>query len=261
MLPKNGHITSAIIDFYYRKVANGGRGMTINEIRDNGLWVVNCTAVVKSTILKCVDYRILRGKTCQQKMNDLPEERLIEEPPFSYCGLDMFGLFLVKEGRNIHKRCCAMYICLCSRATHIGTTNCMTTDSFIRALRRLISRRRNIRIIRSNIGSNFVGASTELKRTFSEIEKKKINGFLTKLGWQCLIWRYSPPNVNNMGGVWERQIRSARSIFVALQKHGESLLDESLRTVLVEIKGIISSKPITCDNMGDVNSIVSLYLM
>ena len=64
-----------------------------------------------------------------------------------------------------------------------------------------------------------------------------------------------------MGGVWEWQIRSARSIFVALQKHGESLLDESLRTVLVEIKGIISSKPITCDNMGDVNSIVSLYLM
>ena len=182
LLPKNSHITSAISDFYHRKVRNVGRGMTINEIRDNGFWVVNCTAVVKSMILKCVDYRILRGKTCQQKMNDLPEERLIEEPPFSYCGLDMFGLFLVKEGRNIHKRCCAMYICLCSRATHIGTTNCMTTDSFIRALRRLISRRRNIRIIRSNIGSNFVGVSTELKRTFSEIEKKKINGFLTKLG-------------------------------------------------------------------------------
>ena len=218
LLPKNGHITSAIIDFYHRKVRNVGRGMTINEIRDNGFWVVNCTAVDKSMIFKCVDYRILRGKTCQQKMNDLPEERLIEEPRFSYCGLDIFGLFLVKEGSKIHKSYGAMYICLCSRATHIETTNSMATDSFIQALRKLIIRRGNIRIIRSNNGSNFVGASTELKRTFSEIDKKKINGFFMKLGGECLIWRYNPTNANNMGGVWERQIRSARSILVALLK-------------------------------------------
>ena len=54
----------------------------------------------------------------------------------------------------------------------------MKTDSFIQALRRLIIRRRNIRIIQSNNGSNFVGASTELKRAFSEMGEKKINGFL-----------------------------------------------------------------------------------
>ena len=83
VLPKNGHITSVIIDFYHRKVGYGGKGMTINEIRSNGFWVINCTAAVKSMISKCVDCRKLHGKTCQQKMSDLPEERLIEEPPSS----------------------------------------------------------------------------------------------------------------------------------------------------------------------------------
>ena len=97
LLPKNGNNTSVIVDFYHRRVGHGGRGMTINEIRSNGFWVINCTASVKSMISKCVDCRKLLGKTCQQKMSDLSEERLIEEPPFSYCGVDVFGPFLGKR--------------------------------------------------------------------------------------------------------------------------------------------------------------------
>ena len=54
LLPKNGHITSVIIDFYHRKVGHGGRRMTIKEIRSNGFWVINCTAAKKSMFSKCV---------------------------------------------------------------------------------------------------------------------------------------------------------------------------------------------------------------
>ena len=36
----------------------------------------------------------------QQKIGGLPEESLIEEPPFSYSGVDMFGPFLVKESQK-----------------------------------------------------------------------------------------------------------------------------------------------------------------
>ena len=194
MLPKNGHITSVIIGFYHRRVGHGGRGMTISEIRSNDFWVINCTAAVKSMISKCLDCRKLRGKTCQQKMSDLPEEQLIEEPPFSYCGVDLFGPFVVKEGRNIYKLYGAMFTCLSSRAIHIETTNSMTADSFILALRRLISRKRNIRIIRSDNGSNFIGVSSELKRAFSEIEKKKVNDLLIEMGGEWSIWEHNSPN-------------------------------------------------------------------
>ena len=86
-------------------------------------------------------------------------------------------------------------------AVHIDTTNSMTTDSFILALRRLISRRGNIRIIQTNNGRNIVGASTELKRAFSEMGKK-INDFLMNLGGEWLIWRHNnTPTTSNMGGV------------------------------------------------------------
>ena len=59
LLPKNGHITSVILDFYHRRVGLGGRGMTINEIRSNGFWGINCTAAVKSMISKCVNCKTM----------------------------------------------------------------------------------------------------------------------------------------------------------------------------------------------------------
>lgn len=63
----------------------------------------------------------------------------------------------------------------------------MTTDSFVPALRRLISRRQNTRIIQSNNVSSFVGANTEMNKAFSKINKKKISDFLMELGGEWLI--------------------------------------------------------------------------
>ena len=55
--------TASVIHFFHRRAGHGGRGMTVNEIRSNGFWVINCTAAMKSMILKCVDSRKLHGKT------------------------------------------------------------------------------------------------------------------------------------------------------------------------------------------------------
>ena len=83
-----------------------------------------------------------------------------------------------------------------------------------------------------------------------------------ELGGEWLIWRHNPPTACNLGAVWKQEIRSARSIFAALLKQQrESLNDESSRTSLVEVEEIINSRPITCDNIGDVNSIVPLNPM
>ena len=63
------------------------------------------------------------------------------------------------------------------------------------------------------------------------------------------------PNVssaNHMGGVWERQIRTVRSILARLlQQHGAQLDDESLRTLVCEVTTIINSRPLSVDNLND----------
>lgn len=39
-----------------------------------------------------------------QRMADLPEERIEPYPSFTYCGMDRFGPFIVKQGRKGIKR-------------------------------------------------------------------------------------------------------------------------------------------------------------
>ena len=117
-------------------------------------------------------------------------------------------------------------------------------------------------MIRSDNGTNFVGASTELKKAFGEMDEKRINDFFMELGGEWISWKRNPPVASNMGGVWERQIRSASSILsVMLPNHGESLSDESLCALLVEVKELINSRPITCESIGDVNRIIPLSPM
>ena len=136
------------------------------EIRRNGFWVINGNSLVRYLISKCVVCRSLRGKTEVQKMANLPTDRLEPSPPFSFSGLDMFGPFIIKEGRKNLKRYGIIFTCLASRAVHIETVNSMETNSFILSLRRFIGRRGNVRSIRSDNGSNFVGAENELRRAF-----------------------------------------------------------------------------------------------
>ena len=114
-------------------------------------------------ISRCLTSRRLRGKDGEQIMADLPHDRLKEEPQFTHCGLDIFGPFLIKERRNTLKRYGALFTFLASRAIHIEMIKNMDTDSFILALRRFIGRRGNIKTIRCDNGSNFVGAERESK--------------------------------------------------------------------------------------------------
>ena len=109
--------------------------------------IINCNSAVKSLIAKCVICRHLGGSICQQIMADLPRERLSQEPPFTYCGIDTIAPISVKEGRKEMKRYGCLFICLSSRAIHIESTNSLSTDAFIQALQRFVSKRVNVRVL------------------------------------------------------------------------------------------------------------------
>ena len=131
----------------------------------------------------------------------------------------------------------------------------METDSFIEALRRLIGRRGNIRTIRSDNGSNFVGAEKELLKAFQQMHHNKIKSFLQNNGSDWIVWHRNPPAASHIGGICERQIRSARQILAALIKtHGRSLDDEALRTLMVEVEALVNPRLLSVDTISDADS-------
>ena len=96
-------------------------------------------------------------------MVDLQKDRMCIEPPFTYCGVDIFGPFVVKDGRKEVKKYGALYNCLSSRVIDNEVVHSLSTDSLILSLRRFVGRRGIVRMIRSDNGANSVGASAELE--------------------------------------------------------------------------------------------------
>ena len=72
IIPQKGHITSLIIRYYHERVNHQGRGFTLNEIRENGLWIIGGGSAAAEYITGCVMCRKLRGTVGEQKMADLP---------------------------------------------------------------------------------------------------------------------------------------------------------------------------------------------
>ena len=98
-------------------------------------------------------------------MADLPKDRVTHgAAPFSTVGVDFFGPFMVKRARSELKRYGCLFTCLTTRAIHIEVCHSLETNSFINALQRFISRRGEPTEIRSDNGTNLVGAQRELQR-------------------------------------------------------------------------------------------------
>ena len=188
-------------------------------------------------------------------MADVPTDRAIDEPPFTNCGVDIFGPFLIKEERKELKRYGALFTCLFSKAIYIECTCSLETDSFTQAWRRFVARRGNRRVLRSDKGSSFVGTQKELEKAYKEMDHQKIEFFLQNIGADYTNWHRNPPASSHIGGVWERKIRSARTVLMSLlHTHGRSLNNESLRTLLVETEAIVNSRPLRVDTLGNVQS-------
>ena len=139
---------------------------------------------------------------------------------------------------------------MASRAIHLEVANTLDTNSFICALRRFICRRGPIRQLRSDQGSNFVGAKRELLNALEELDQLKIVRELQSHDCDWFSFRMNTPSASHMGGVWERQIRSARNVLNALlEKNGAQLDDEALRTLFCGAQAIVNSRPLTVDSL------------
>ena len=150
IIPRKGHVSDLIIKYFHEKVQHQGRSMSLIEIRSNGFWVIGGTSAVAYVISKCVTCRELRGAAQEQKMSDLPEDRLESSPPFTYCAVDYCGPWQVKEGRKEVKKYIALITCMRSRAVHLEVSNSLEIDSFINALRRFNCRRGPVRQLPSD---------------------------------------------------------------------------------------------------------------
>ncbi|XP_025755466.1 uncharacterized protein LOC109196819 [Oreochromis niloticus] len=170
VIPRDHHITKLIIAHCHKRTNHQGKSFTMNEIRSSGYWIPKLSQTVSDYIHQCVTCRRLRRAVEGQKMKDLPTERVEQSPPFTYCGMDVFGPFLTKQARKENKRYALLFTCFYLRAVHVEMLEDLTTDGFINGLRCFIALRGSVRQIKCDRGTNFVGAKNELCAALNEIK-------------------------------------------------------------------------------------------
>lgn len=147
-------------------------------------------------------------------MGDLPIHRTTFSRPFTYTGIDFAGPFEIKSiiGRacRISKGYVCVFVCFCTKAIHLEPTTDLTTDAFLAAFTRFVSRRGCPLQAHSDNGKNFVGAARALSDDFLPAAKDHI---IPKFVHQPLTWHFIPPGAPHMGGLWEAGVKSFKALF------------------------------------------------
>ncbi|XP_070180041.1 uncharacterized protein [Littorina saxatilis] len=249
LLPQDCHVSKLLIAEAHETLGHAGRTNVIHHIRSRGYWIFGIRRVVAQVLKDCVTCKKMYGKEASQKMADLPLDRVEESAPFTSCGMDCFGPFIVAEGRRQVKRYGLMITCLSMRAIHLEVLDDLSADALINGLRNVIAIRGPIRMLRCDRGTNFVGASRELREAWNSIEKEELKKRLEDR--QC-EWIFNTPKASHMGGVWERQIGTVRRILNGLmRKYPSRLSTSTLRTFLLEVMAIVNSRPLSVESLED----------
>ncbi|XP_013396919.2 uncharacterized protein LOC106163784 [Lingula anatina] len=248
IIPKKSHIANLLVNHYHSISHHQGRHVTESALRSKGFWIIGAKRLISSILYKCVICRKLRGKFLNQRMADLPEDRVTPGPPFTAVGIDVFGPWPVvtrrtRGGQAESKRWALIFGCLVTRAVHIEVIEEMSSSSFINALRRFVAIRGPVKMIRSDRGTNFIGALDQIKATGIFVENGPVQESLHDMG---IVWKFNPPHASHMGGAWERLIGLARRILDAmfLTSHTQKLTHEVLVTFMCEVSAVINSRPV-----------------
>ena len=158
------HVLSRLILVEAHGQAHLGTEWVLSLVRMK-YWIPGARNILRVIRMKCVTCQRLYGKPRVQKMADLPLERCTPGPlGFQHVGVDLFGPFYVVQGRSSIKRYGCVFTCFSIMAIHIEVLASLETDSFINGFCRFCTRRGRPRTIRSDNGTNLVGASVEIAR-------------------------------------------------------------------------------------------------
>ncbi len=243
ILPSADHVSILIIRQSHL-VAGHSRGVNaiLAETRQR-FWIVNGREAVKRIAYGCYQCRKMRAKLATQVMAPLPASRVtMSLRAFSYCGIDFAGPFITKITRfTSAKRYLCLFTCLQTRGVHLEMAYSLETDGFLLAFSRMVSRRgKPVEVVTDN-GSNFIGADRCLRELVDSLDRTQIANSATNQG---IAWKFNPPYGSHHGGVFEALIKSAKKSLYAI--FGEArLTDEELLTAIVEVEGLLNSRPLT----------------
>ena len=119
-----------------------------------------------------------------------------------------------------------IFTCLTTRAIHVELAGDLSTYSFILAPKTFISRRRYVKVMRSDNDTNIVGPNNELNLCIKLLDWIKLHKFNNHQNMEHTFNLLASPWT---GGVWESLVKSVKTWLKAIVKD-RIFTDETLET-------------------------------
>lgn len=239
VLPTHNSFVKMLVMHYHKFTLHPGAAQTLASLR-NRYWIVHGKQEVRRILNSC--------KTCRdplkidQRMAPLPEERITIAPAFTNVGVDFAGPLFVRVtvgGEATSKVYICLFSCMVTRAIHLELVETLTTEQFMLALRRMMSRRGRCRMMLSDNAKTFKKASDIVQKIF-----KKQDEIRDKLEQEGIRWKFITERAPWHGGFYERMVGSVkRPLKKVLGKSKLTLIE--LMTVLTEVEAMVNSRPLT----------------
>lgn len=181
-------------------------------------------------------------------MGQLPSSRASVNRPFFQCGVDYAGPVNMRmskgRGHHAYKGYICLFVCMATRAIHLEAVSDLTSRGFLAAFRRFVARRGYVKDLYSDNGTNFVGASSELKQLFFYQKSNVIKEIAEHLANDGTCWHFIPPHSPNFGGLWEAGIKSTKQHLKRVIGN-TTLTFEEMTTMLSQVEACLNSRPLS----------------
>ena len=230
LLPRDHPVTPLIVSDAHRRVLHNGLRDKLTEVRTR-FWIVKGRSLVRRIIHRCVTCRRFEGKPFPAPPPPpLPVSRVKEDPPFTFTGVDFAGPILIRAQGKAEKTWICLFTCFTTQAVHLDIVQDMSTESFIRCLKRFAARRGLPRKFISDNGKTFKAASRFLRSVFKD---GTVRDFLSEKGCD---WNFNVPKAPWWGGAFERMVQSTKRCLRKMVGQA-SLTHDELLTAITEIYG------------------------
>jgi len=247
LLPRSHPFTSLVVQDAHSRVCHNGVKETLTEVRSR-YWIVKGHSLTRAIVHKCMTCKKYEAVPFEgPPPPPLPQFRIKEDPAFTYTGVDFAGPLFVRSGTSsgTSKVWICVFTCLVTRAVHLDIVCDLSTDTFLRCLKRFTSRRGLPQKFLSDNGKTFKAAARFLSTIFKD---DTVQRHLANQGTQ---WIFNVEYAPWWGGVFERMVRSTKRCLRKMVGRANLTRDELL-TAVIEIEGVINSRPLSYVSSTDL---------
>ncbi|XP_054745473.1 uncharacterized protein LOC129249827 isoform X3 [Anastrepha obliqua] len=255
LLSKKNPLTLLLFTDAHTRTLHGGIQLMITFIRRN-YWIPNARRIAETVLKRCLVCFRYTAKVAEQLMGQIPAVRLTPARPFLHSGVDFAGPIDVRQSslRNARtsKGYICIFLCMVSKAVHLECVSSLSTEAFIAAFRRFISRRGKCTQLYLDCGTNFVGASSLLHTMHQRNTASIPEDLRACFASEGTTWNFIPPASPHFGGLWEAGVKSTK--FHLKRVLEDRVLNfEELTTLLYQIEACLNSRPLCPLNEDEEN--------